>query len=160
MTYDTVSFEVCVTSILPDGGALLGERPGPIQNRADFEAYPWADLPKLFRDCAMPQFEALSKCMPDGMKAIGGIGNGVFEISEDLVGFEKLCYMQADDPELFSDLYCRIGDFLIDIWGEFLERYSDLYAVCRIGDDIEELLIWYIKQTNHFCSIHAGRYFR
>ena len=43
--------------------------------------------------------------MPVGMKALGGIGNGVFEISEDLVGFENLAYMQADDPELFEALY-------------------------------------------------------
>ena len=41
MTYDTVSFEVCITEILPDSGALMGGRPGPIQTRADFEQYPW-----------------------------------------------------------------------------------------------------------------------
>ena len=31
MTYDTVSAEVCITTILPDGGAIMGGRPGPIQ---------------------------------------------------------------------------------------------------------------------------------
>jgi len=40
MTYDTVSFEVCITEILPDHGALMGSRLGPIQNRDDFERYP------------------------------------------------------------------------------------------------------------------------
>ena len=35
MTYDTVSFEVCITEILPDHGAIMGGRPGPIQNRED-----------------------------------------------------------------------------------------------------------------------------
>ena len=29
-------------------------------------------------------------------------GNGIFEISEDLVGFERLAYVQADEPELFA----------------------------------------------------------
>ena len=47
MTYDTVSFEVCITTILPDGGAIMGGRPGPIQTRADFEQYPWDELPQL-----------------------------------------------------------------------------------------------------------------
>jgi len=37
MTYDAVSFEVCVTGLLPGSGALLGESAGPIQNREDFE---------------------------------------------------------------------------------------------------------------------------
>jgi uroporphyrinogen decarboxylase len=39
MTYDTVSYEVCITEILPDHGAIYGGK-GPIQNRADFERYP------------------------------------------------------------------------------------------------------------------------
>ena len=30
MTYDTVSFESCITEFLPDGGALLGGRQGVI----------------------------------------------------------------------------------------------------------------------------------
>ncbi|HAU38707.1 MAG TPA: hypothetical protein DCX07_13445 [Phycisphaerales bacterium] len=136
MGYDTVSFEMCVTCILPGGGALVGERAGVIQTRADFERYPWADLPRLYWDQAEPQFEMLGRCLPEGMKAIGGVGNGVFEISEDLVGFEQLCYLQVDDPELFSDLYRRIGDVLMTIWARFLERFGGMYAVCRIGDDM------------------------
>ena len=39
MTYDVVSYEVCINEILPDGGAILGGRPGPIQNRRDFDSY-------------------------------------------------------------------------------------------------------------------------
>ena len=136
MTYDTVSYEVCVTEILPGGGALLGERAGPIQSRADFEHYPWDDLPRIFWDVAAPRFEILGAAMPDGMKGIGGIGNGLFEISEDLVGFEQLCYMQADDPDLFADLYRKIGDLLVGLWRTFLARFGQDYAVCRIGDDM------------------------
>ena len=41
------------------------------------------------------------------MRALGGVGNGVFEISEDLVGFQYLPYMQVDDPELFAAIYQR-----------------------------------------------------
>ncbi len=105
MTYDTVSFEVCITEILPGGGAIMGGKPGPIQNRNDFKKYPWKELSVRYWDKAMKQFEALSRCLPEGMKAIGGVGNGVFEISEDLIGYEQLCYMQIDDSELLSDIY-------------------------------------------------------
>ena len=136
MTYDTVSYEVCVTEILPGGGALLGERAGPIQNRGDFERYPWDDLPRIFWELAGPRLEAFRQAMPDGMKGVGGVGNGLFEISEDLVGFEQLCYLQADDPELFADVYRRIGDLLMELWAGLLERFGSDFAVCRIGDDM------------------------
>ena len=136
MTYDTVSFEVCITEILPDHGALMGSRWGPIQNRADFERYPWDELPGLFWKNAENKFRALGECLPAGMKALGGVGNGVFEISEDLVGFQYLAYMQADDPELFADLYCKIGDLMVTIWRVFLERYTNVFAICRVGDDL------------------------
>ena len=136
MTYDTVSFEVCVTDILPGHGAIMGGRPGPIQNRIDFEEYPWDELPLLFWRKAERQYMALSQAMPQGMKAVGGIGNGVFEIAEDLVGYEHLSYMQIDDPELFTDLYTRIGDLLVKLWRQFLRRFAEHYAVCRFGDDL------------------------
>jgi uroporphyrinogen decarboxylase len=136
MTYDTVSFEVCITAILPGGGALLGEHPGPIQTRADFERYPWDELPDRYWAVADRQFKALAAAMPPGMRALGGVGNGPFEISEDLVGYEHLAYMSHDDPELYADLYRKIGDLMVEIWDEFLRRYGDLYAVCRAGDDL------------------------
>ena len=136
MTYDTVSYEDCVCSMLPGGGAILGKCEGPIQNRADFEGYPWSDLPKIFWQDAAPHFEMLREVMPAGMKLVGGIGNGVFEISEDLVGFEQLCYMQVDDPDLFRDIYFRIGNLLVTLWSQLLDKFGDLFAVCRSGDDM------------------------
>ncbi|MBN1460227.1 MAG: hypothetical protein JXA57_11875 [Armatimonadetes bacterium] len=136
MTYDTVSFEVCITSILPDSGALRGGRPGPIQNRTDFERYPWDELVERYWRLADRQFQALRRHMPAGMKAVGGVGNGAFEISEDLVGFEYLCYLQVDDPDLFTDLFRRIGDLMVEIWSGFLNRYVQDFAVCRFGDDL------------------------
>jgi uroporphyrinogen decarboxylase len=136
MTYDTVSFEVGIAELLPDHGAIMGGRPGPIQNRADFEKYPWEEVPEIFWKIATPRFEALIHAMPAGMKAVGGPGYGVFEISEDLVGFQYLSYMQADDPELFVQLYEKIGDLFVSIWRRFLELYRDHFAICRMGDDL------------------------
>jgi uroporphyrinogen decarboxylase len=136
MTYDTVSFEVCITEILPDHGAIMGGRPGPIQNRADFEQYPWDELPQRFGELADKQFAMLGQCLPEGMKALGGVGNGVLEISEDLVGFQYLSYLMADDPDLVADLFRRIGDLMVTIWTTFLQRYAYYYAICRFGDDL------------------------
>lgn len=136
MTYDTVSFEVCITEILPGGGALYGGRPGPIQTRADFERYPWEALEDYFWAHARPQFDLLRQVLPAGMKALGGVGNGAFEISEDLVGYQYLAYMQADDPELFADVYNRIGDLMAALWRRLLQDYSDVFCICRMGDDL------------------------
>jgi len=136
MTYDTVSFEICITENLPDHGAIMGGRPGPIQSRSDFVSYPWDELSKYYWQTAERHFDALAEAMPPGMKALGGVGNGVFEISEDLVGFQYLAYLQADDPELFAALYRKIGDLMVEIWTRFLERYTDLFVICRIGDDL------------------------
>jgi len=136
MTYDVISFEVCITEILPDNGALRGGRPGPIQSRADFQSYPWDELPDKFWQLADSQFDALISALPAGMKFVGGIGNGVFEISEDLVGLEYLPLMQVDDPQLYSDLFKKIGDLMADIWIEFLKKYKDAFVACRFGDDL------------------------
>ncbi|MCP4141787.1 MAG: hypothetical protein GY755_16190 [Chloroflexi bacterium] len=136
MTYDTVSFEVTLTRSLPGHGAIYGGMEGPIQNREDFEKYPWDELEERYYAVADRKFAALCKSLPEGMKAFGGIGNGVFEISEDLVGFEKMAYMMADDPELFAELFARIGDLFVALWERFLKNYSEHFAVCRFGDDL------------------------
>jgi uroporphyrinogen decarboxylase len=136
MTYDTVSFEVGLAPLLPDHGAIMGGRPGPIQNRGDFERYPWAEIPDHYWHTAERHFAALARHLPQGMKALGGVGYGVFEVSEDLVGFERLAYMQVDDPALFADLYVKIGDLMSGIWATFLARYGEVFAICRMGDDL------------------------
>ena len=78
MTYDVVSFESAVTRILPDGGALYGGKAGPIQDRESFDAYPWDRLEELYWDLSEPEFEALVRHLPEGMKIVGGVGNGIF----------------------------------------------------------------------------------
>jgi uroporphyrinogen decarboxylase len=136
MTYDTVSFEYCIISILPDSGAISGGKPGPIQNRDDFNKYPWDELPARFWEKADPQFQTLIQNLPTGMQAIGGVGNGVFEISEDLVGYEYLSYMQIDNHELYTSLHEKIGDLMHTIWDRFLKVYADYFVGCRFGDDL------------------------
>lgn len=134
--YDAISYEGCVCDILPGHGAIKGGMPGPIQNRQDFERYPFHAIPELFWNNYTPHLEALKASLPPGMKAIGGCGNGIFEISEDLVGYEYLAVMQYLDPELFRDIYLRIGDLMVTLWEEMIRRYGDLFAVYRMGDDL------------------------
>jgi uroporphyrinogen decarboxylase len=60
----------------------------------------------------------------------------VFELAQDFVGYTPLCMMRADDPELFADVFRKVGDLLVAIWTRFLERHGDTFCVCRFGDDL------------------------
>lgn len=134
--YDAVSFEGCVTAVLPGGGALGEHREPVIKTREDFERYPFDKIVKLYRDKFFEVFDALRAEMTPQMKAIGGVGNGVFEIVQDLVGYEGLCLLSYDDPELYAALFQRVGRMLYEIWEAVLKNYGDVFCVCRFGDDL------------------------
>lgn len=136
MGYDTVSFEQCIGAVMPGSGALGGHIKGVIQCRADFERYPFDEIcDRYFRQCGRV-FASLRRVMPQGMKAVGGVGNGIFECVQELVGYEDLCYLRVDDPELYADLFSKIGEVALQIWTRFLREYGDIYCVCRFGDDL------------------------
>ncbi|MGI6744507.1 MAG: uroporphyrinogen decarboxylase family protein [Eubacteriales bacterium] len=134
--YDTVSFELCIGGVLPGGGALGGHKKGVIQTREDFEKYPFDEIPELYEKAFHDIFRALHEVMPEGMKAVGGVGNGIFECVQDLTGYMDLCYISADDPELYADLYKKVGDMSLKIWKNFLREFSDDFCVLRFGDDL------------------------
>lgn len=135
--YDIVPFECCVGGILPGSGALGNSRVDPaIKTMEDFRNYPWAELPERFFAFYGKMFRALEKQLPAGMKAVGGVGNGIFECVQDLTGYEKLCYMMYDDEELFAALFRRIGQNNLAIWERFMKEYSEMYCVLRFGDDM------------------------
>ena len=136
MGYDTVSFEQCIGPVMPRSGALGGHKEGIIKTREDFERYPWASVPDRFFERYEEDFCALASVIPEGMKAVGGPGNGIFECVQDIVGYTQLCYLSVDDPELYADLFRKVGETNLAIWERFLERFSDLYCVVRFGDDL------------------------
>ena len=136
MGYDTVSFECCIGPTMPGSGALGDHKPGIIKTYEDFEKYPWDEIPDLYFEKNAVNFELLAEALPEGMKAVGGPGHGVFECVQDLVGYTELCYIAIDNPELYSGLFKKVGSMMYKIWSRFLEKYRDTYAVCRFGDDL------------------------
>ena len=136
MGYDTISFEASSRGTLIDGGALDCHKKGAIQTWEDFERYPFDEIPEIYRQRYDGQFRALAETLPPGMKAVGGVGNGVFELIQDLVGYMDLCYMSEDDPELYAALFARIGKMSLTIWEDFMKNHSDAFCVLRFGDDL------------------------
>lgn len=78
-TYDAFDYEAAICEIFPGHGAILGGE-GPIRNRADFEKYPFDELPGIFWDTYTPHLEAIRKALPEGMKAYGGMRLRYFRI--------------------------------------------------------------------------------
>ncbi len=136
MGYDVVSFEYCIGPVMPGSGSLGGHKPGEIQNRKDFDNYPWESIEDLYFEKSSKYFEMLREKLPEGMKAVGGVGNGIFECVQDVVGYENLCMIAFDDPELYRLLFEAVGKVNSRIWERFLEQFADMYAVCRFGDDL------------------------
>jgi len=60
------------------------------------------------------------------MTAYAGCGYGIFEASQDLVGYEQLCMMQCLDPALFADIFVKIGDLREILWRRVVEKYPDV----------------------------------
>ena len=136
MGYDTVSFEACIGQIMPGSGALGGHKDGVIKTREDFEKYPWDEVEELYFGKFSTLFNGLRNNMPAGMKAIGGVGNGIFECVQEIVGYTELCYISVDDRELYRDLFFKVGETNAKIWARFLKEFGDIYCVCRFGDDL------------------------
>lgn len=136
MGYDTVSIEFCTGSAYPGSGALGGHIDPAIKDREDFDRYPFDEVVENYFKKYSDDLTALREAMPEGMKAIGGAGNGIFEVVQDLTSYMELCYISADDPELYADLFKKIGDVNLAIWKRFMKEYSDIYCVLRFGDDL------------------------
>lgn len=136
MGYDTASMEFQVNGVLVGGGALGSHREGCIKNRADFERYPWDEIPGRFFEKYTPYIQNFIETCPPGMSAVGGVGNGLFEAVQDIVGYMDLCYIKSDDEELFYDIFKAMGEVQVKIWERFLKQYHRGFCVLRFGDDL------------------------
>ncbi len=134
--YDCIPFERCVISLVQDGAALMGRAPAIIKTMEEVENYPWEKKLAEYIERFDEDFSALREALPEGMKAVGGIGNGLFETIQDFVPFQELAFLQVDEPEVYECLWGKIGDLMVRLWTWLLENHADSFAVCRFGDDL------------------------
>jgi len=87
-----------------------------IHDRASFEAYEWAEP----YDAYDGRLERIEKFLPDGMKFIVCGPCGVLENVIRLVGFDNLCYMLADDPELVGLIADNVGRRLYEYYKQIV----------------------------------------
>jgi uroporphyrinogen decarboxylase len=103
------------------GGFTTAKDDHPIRDRAGFESFAWpAEGSVDFRE-----FETCLPLLPSGMKAIGQTG-GLFELLHQLVGYERLCLLFYDDPDLVRDVLARLMVL-------YREMYRGMAAIPEIG---------------------------
>lgn len=134
--FDVTCHDCWLVNVLEGGGALSGRTDGCIKDRADFERYPWNSIPDRYFEHFGPYLRLYAETCPTGMKAIGGAGNGLFECVQYLVGYVNLCYMRADDEELFHDIFAAMGKVQVEIWERLMREYGDLFCIPRFCDDL------------------------
>jgi len=134
--YDVVALEHCTTGHVQGGRALCGQGSSLIHSVEDVNGYDWDGLVSNYIKVADVKFSALKEALPPGMKAVGGVGNGIFELAQDFTTFTGLCMLQYDEPDAYRLFFQKIGDVQVKLWKWFMEKYSDDFAVCRFGDDL------------------------
>ena len=97
-----------------------------IQDWDTFNKYPWPEADSF-------DYSRLSKAqdlLPDGMKLVVYGPGGVLENAISLVGFDRLCIMLVDEPDLAKAVFDEIG--------RRLERY---YEICAPYDTVGALIV-------------------
>jgi len=100
-----------------------------ITDRASFERYAW---PVIQESDYERYFMALAARLPRGMKAVICGPCGVLENLVSLVGFDTLCYLLADDPDLVQEIADAIGSRLLRHY-ELAVQFDAVGAI--IGND-------------------------
>ncbi len=99
-----------------------------IHDRHSLEAYAWMDP-----DAASYEvLEDVAAFLPEGGKVIVCWPGGVLENVITLVGYEQLCLLILDDPELAGDIFAAVGSRLVR-FTEHIAQYDTVGAV--IGND-------------------------
>ncbi len=100
-----------------------------IHDEASFEAYAWQDLDMAAYD----MFETLKADIPEGMKLVVSCNGGVEENLIELIGYQDLCFMQVDEPELVKQIADAIGSRLLAHYQKVLEY--DTVGGIIVNDD-------------------------
>ncbi len=94
-----------------------------------FEKYVWPDPDNY--DYSMP--EQLREYLPEGMKLCIEGTCGVLENVIDIVGYDNLCFMLYDEPELVEEIFNKVGSILVRFYRNSME--SDTVGFICANDD-------------------------
>lgn len=104
------------------------EGTGIITSWEDLERFPWAKM-KLNLD---NHYDLLDKNLPEGMKVM--IDGSFYEhVQDQFLGYEGLCYLLYDDPELVTEISGRWGEVIYNFYQDAISR--EIVGGIFHGDD-------------------------
>ena len=113
-----------------EGGASVSMNEGGlIYDEASFEAYPW---PKA-EDFDYSKLEKIKDYLPDGMKLLVYDPGGLLENVTAVVGYENMCIMLHEEPELAKAIFDRIGETLVKYF-EIAAQFDSVGAIIASDD--------------------------
>lgn len=115
-----------------------------ITDRKSFDAYDWPD-PDAYD---YSRLEKLTDYLPDGMELMVWSPDGLLELIIRLTGYENLCIMLYDDPQLVHDIFEEAGKRFT----RYFERCLDYKRVVGVvsSDD------WGFNTQTMISKAHMG----
>jgi uroporphyrinogen decarboxylase len=117
-----------------------------IRDRASYESYPWPD-PDSFDYSRLLRAKDM---LPAGMKLVVYGPRGVLEFVIELVGFDRLCMLLVDDPNLVADVFDAVGERLL--------RY---YQLCASYETVGAMIVnddWGFRTSTMFSPADMRRH--
>ena len=103
------------------GNMADNRQPFPITDWRSFESYDWPTIESI----SYSEFEAVIPRLPDGMAIIAQI-DGIFEMTECLLGYPGLCLLLNDDRDLVRAVFERLGEL-------YTSACSAMAAIPEVG---------------------------
>lgn len=100
-------------------------REGVIKDRESFEKYKWPEPEKIDFEL----FHEAKKWLPDGMKLMVRGPGGLLENMQNIIGYDNICAMLYEDPDLLEEIATNIGTRLV--------KY---YEICASYDTVGMLM--------------------
>lgn len=100
-----------------------------IRDRDSFRKFSWAD-PESFD---YSRLEIASSFLPSGMKLVVCGPGGVLENVISLIGYDRLCYMLTDEPDLVRAVFDEVGERLVTYY-QICLKYSTVGAIISNDD--------------------------
>ncbi|MDR1531687.1 MAG: hypothetical protein LBS62_05815 [Clostridiales bacterium] len=117
-----------------------------ITDEASFEAYPWPDAESY----DYSRLDNIRAFLPDGMKLMAMGPNGVLENVIALTGYDNLCIMLFEEPELAKAIFDKTGSALLRYY-EIVAQYESV-GLIMANDD------WGFKTQTFLSPTHMREY--
>jgi len=133
MNYQYRRKQVDDTAALPhEQRTFVDDNQGMIENRQDFDAYPWPSV----ADSTLYYFEAASRILPGGMKIVIST-TGIMENMVWLMGYIPFSFAIYEDEQLVWDMFERIGTNHLAFVRRCLENGPrESFGALVMGDDM------------------------